>query len=126
MTTIDPTRRIATPTDALDVAARLLALTDPAPTYAIWREAAAVPLAAVLYAASPQGNGLGLNWVQALLSRADLAAATDVTEALSRDTMGYNYLSRAWLGAVTLAAPQADSIRLVMRQAVGGTTAAAA
>ncbi|MDO3013271.1 hypothetical protein P5V34_04625 [Mycobacteroides abscessus subsp. abscessus] len=126
MTTIDPTRRIVTPTAALDLAARLLSLTHPDLSHAIWCDIAVVPLAAALYAASPQGNSLGMTWVRALLDREDLAAATDVTDALSRDTVGANYLAEAWLRAFTMAPPQAESIRKVIREAIGGPVGAAA
>ena len=72
---MDPTAAIATPNDALDAAEDLLAA--PAvhdmgrhmpcrPHYAelLCDTAAAVPLAAMLYAASPAGNDAGIQWVQ--------------------------------------------------------------
>ncbi|MDT5366625.1 MAG: hypothetical protein QOC62_1056 [Mycobacterium sp.] len=71
---VDPTAAIHTPNDALDAAEELLqALTvhhtgrfadrqDRAEV--LWSTAAAVPLAAMLYAASPAGNHAGIRWVR--------------------------------------------------------------
>jgi hypothetical protein len=57
----DPTKTIATPATAMRVAEHLLDPTCGDDATAFWRMEAAAPLAAVLYASSPAGNGLGIS-----------------------------------------------------------------
>jgi hypothetical protein len=90
----DPTRSIATPEDALTVAETMLATagvgfggaTSGATVAAggLWESTASRPLACLLYAASPEGNGLGMKWVLQAVENLGTDTDDDSVAALTK------------------------------------------
>src|SRR5258708_40126627 len=71
MIALDPTKSLTSPADAMTVAGALLRLPavwlgsgiNQGCGAGIWEANSEAPLAAMLYAASPRGNGKGIGWV---------------------------------------------------------------
>lgn len=61
----DPTTLVNTPSDAITAGEKLLDAVSAGRDrhYEVWAAAAVVPLAAMLYAASPPRNSQGISWV---------------------------------------------------------------
>jgi hypothetical protein len=82
----DPTCRIGSSVDALDVAEALLEpLSHIHKTDEVWRSNALAPLAGVLYAASPCGNGEGIAWVSYATMTVDGAGWREAAEICRAD-----------------------------------------
>ncbi|MDQ1318782.1 MAG: hypothetical protein QG655_25 [Actinomycetota bacterium] len=104
----DPTATIRTAADAAFVAATLLretALGCPGSTMrdpvGIWRDYAEMPLASLLYAASPAGCGGGIDWA---------ARALDNTDRESADEPGWCQVEHLCSGHVVLVRGAARAI----------------
>lgn len=127
----DPTTTITDAGAALRVALALIAATgdDPGnPAHAYWRSSATAPLAALLFSASPQGNGAGITWARTILDHpgAESARAVDIVLATHADDVSAFYLESAWLRATGLRGALAASINAIMRAALNPAGAVAA
>lgn len=86
----DPTTTITTPLEALTVAETIMQMAtvgmgsgaDQVSDGGVWESQAAGPLAAFLYAASPSGNNMGMDWVLKAVDN------LEVTEALRGNQVG--------------------------------------
>ena len=130
----DPTRLIRTPDQAVTAANTMMQMSavgmgsgaDQVSDAGIWEANTEAPLSAMLYAASPMGNGLGMDWV--LLAVDNMAKADpNADPTLSREP-GWQaaaeivrhlpLFSNALLRTLDMDARQRDSIALTMRKAV--------
>jgi type IV secretion system protein VirD4 len=124
--TSDPTVGIGTPCDALIVAETLLQIAAVAVEHAHpvcdrggWESQAAGVLAAVLYAASPRGNGAGMAWVVAAVANTgvDDGANPGWLRAASL-CRAKPALAHALLRVWGMGARQRDSMVITMREAL--------
>lgn len=92
----DPLARVTTPAAAIELADILLVRTAVARTGSgIWCGVAVSPLAALITAASPAGQGSGIGWLRSAVSALHTAAADDThwdaaemaTSRLATDTL---------------------------------------
>lgn len=127
MLTYDPTMAILTPYEALTVAETIMQMStvglgsgaDQVSDGGIWESQAAGPLAAFLYAASPMGNGAGMDWV---------LMAVDNIDPEDIDSPGWNQaaamcrrfpvLSQGLIRILEMDARQRDSVAITMRKAI--------
>jgi hypothetical protein len=123
----DPTASIFTPHEALTVAETIMQMAtvgfgsgaDQVSDGGIWESQAAGPLAALLYAASPAGNGEGMGWV---------LRAVDNLDADRRSEPGWHQaayvchrfevLALGMLRILDMEPRQRDSVTITMRKAV--------
>ncbi|MDQ2638387.1 MAG: hypothetical protein M3Y83_16090 [Actinomycetota bacterium] len=80
----DPTNMIDSYERASAMAWALIRLA-PEPVPALWQELSARALAALLYAASPEDTGRGMNWVYQTLLNADERSLTSAATAAGAD-----------------------------------------
>ncbi len=116
----DPCSRVTSPAEAMGYAEALLT-TSARPGCEFWSTAAVVPLAGMLYSASPRGNNEGVGW----LAR---AAAATTEEGLADTAQGWRsaipyladqpLLDNALLRALELSPRQRDSLVMTMRDAL--------
>ena len=125
----DPTALITTPDQAVTVANTMMQMSavglgsgiDQVSDAGIWESNTEAPLAAMLYAASPRGNGKGIEWV--------LLAVDNLKEDKTNpDVPGWHAAARyvasqplfrnALLRTLAMDPRQRDSIALTMRKAV--------
>jgi hypothetical protein len=123
----DPTASIFTPHEALTVAETIMQMAtvgfgsgaDQVSDGGIWESQAAGPLAALLYAASPAGNGEGMGWV---------LRAVDNLDADRRSEPGWHQaayvchrfqvLALGMLRILDMEPRQRDSVAITMRKAI--------
>ena len=117
----DPTLGIGWPKDALDVADALLeSVPGQHISEQLWASLAAVPLAGLLYAASPCGNGEGIAWI----GHASANTACSMFEHRAGEAAdiclraGVPLLADGLLRAAGLMPRQRDSVREMIRLAV--------
>ena len=108
----DPTLQIGWPHDALEVAEALLESVPRQHGEEFWKSAAAGPLAGLLYAASPCGNGKGIVWAGLNIHG---PGWTEAAEICRRD--GVPLLADGMLRIAEMDPRQRDSIRYVIRRA---------
>jgi type IV secretory system conjugative DNA transfer VirD4/TraG family protein len=130
MMSFDPTKLITTPDQAVTAANTMMQMSavglgssvDQVSDAGIWESNSEGPLAAMLYAASPRGNGQGIEWVllavdNLRVERGQLSTTPGWQRAadIVRDKpLFYNALMRT----LDMDPRQRDSIALTMRKAV--------
>ena len=129
----DPTALIRTPDQAVTAANTMMQMSagglgsgaDQVSDAGIWEANTEAPLSAMLYAASPMGNGKGMDWVLLAvdnMAKADPAAPGLWTEPGWVTAAGIvrhlPLFSNALLRTLDMDARQRDSIALTMRKAV--------
>jgi type IV secretion system protein VirD4 len=125
----DPTSNIDTPYEALTVAETIMQMAtvgmgsgaDQVSDGGVWESQAAGPLAAFLYAASPSGNGMGMEWVLKAVDN------LEVTEAAARQPSWvqaaalcsrYEVLAIGMTRILGMEPRQRDSVAITMRKAI--------
>lgn len=125
----DPTTTIETPYEALTVAETIMQMAtvgmgsgaDQVSDGGVWESQAAGPLAAFLYAASPNGNGMGMEWVLKAVDN------LEVNEAASRQPSwvqaaalcsNYEVLAIGMTRILGMEPRQRDSVAITMRKAI--------
>lgn len=123
----DPTVSIYSPLEALTVAETIMQMStvglgsgaDQVSDGGIWESQAAGPLAAFLYAASPQGNSAGMPWVLEAVDNIDPEAIDTPgwaqAAALCRR---YPALSLGMMRILEMDPRQRDSVAITMRKAI--------
>lgn len=130
MLSFDPTALITTPDQAVTAANTMMAMSsvglgaDKVADSGIWESNSEAPLAGMLYAASPKGNRLGMDWVllavdnmtkpeegQAIPTEPGWVRAAEIVKD---KPLFYNALMRT----LDMDPKQRDSIALTMRKAV--------
>jgi hypothetical protein len=123
----DPTVSIDSPFEALTVAETIMQMStvglgsgaDQVSDGGIWESQAAGPLAAFLYAASPEGNGLGMPWVLQAVDNIDPeqfdSPGWTQASALCRH---YPVLALGMMRILEMDARQRDSVAITMRKAI--------
>jgi type IV secretion system protein VirD4 len=88
-----------------------------------WEVQAVQPLAALLFAASPVGNGQGMDWVRAALSNVDPedVRSPGWAHAALRCSVAAGGLGRSVVRTLTCDARQRDSIVAAVRAAIVDT-----
>jgi hypothetical protein len=125
----DPTALISTPDQAVTTANTMMQMSavglgsgiDQVSDAGIWESNTEAPLAAMLYAASPRGNGRGIEWV--LLAVDNLEEDKNAADApgwhsAARYVAGQPLFRNALLRTLAMDPRQRDSIALTMRKAV--------
>ena len=125
----DPTALISTPDQAVTTANTMMQMSavglgsgiDQVSDAGIWESNTEAPLAAMLYAASPRGNGKGIEWV--LLAVDNLEEDKHAPDApgwhsAARCVAGLPLFRNALLRTLAMDPRQRDSIALTMRKAV--------
>ena len=118
----DPTASIQAVPDALAVAESLLG-SAPLVCGAYWGAVTVRPLAALLYAAGPNGDGGGIGWVNLAVENVDTGATTPGWDRAaeicgSADDPAAVWLARAVRGAAAMSSRQRFSICYTMREAI--------
>jgi hypothetical protein len=126
----DPTATIFTPYEALTVAETIMQMAtvglgsgaDQVSDGGVWESQAAGPLAAFLYAASPMGNNLGMDWV---LKAVDNIKTTDKNAASKPGWLQaaaichrYEVLALGMTRILEMEPRQRDSVAITMRKAI--------
>lgn len=123
----DPTVTIGTPLEALTIAETIMQMAtvglgssvDQVSDGGIWESQAAGPLAAFLYAASPMGNGGGMDWVLRAVDNIDPTKSAEPgwaqAAALCRR---YEVLALGMLRILDMEPRQRDSVAITMRKAI--------
>lgn len=129
----DPTALITTPDQAVTTANTMMQMSavglgsgvDQVSDAGIWEANTEAPLAAMLYAASPRGNGKGIGWV---LLAVDNMKKPDPNDTSTTNAPGWYTAAgevsdlplfrNALLRTLAMDAKQRDSIALTMRKAV--------
>ncbi|MBY0286808.1 MAG: type IV secretory system conjugative DNA transfer family protein [Mycobacteriaceae bacterium] len=123
----DPTVTIESPLEALTIAETIMQMAtvglgsgaDEVSDGGIWESQAAGPLAAFLYAASPQGNGEGMDWVLRAVDNIDPENFTEPgwaqAAALCRR---YEVLALGMMRILQMDPRQRDSVAITMRKAI--------
>jgi Type IV secretory system Conjugative DNA transfer len=131
----DPTRSITTANEALTVAETMLATSgvgfggaSSGQTVAaggLWEATASRPLACLLYAASPEGNNLGMPWVLQAVENLGIDNSDDSPAALARPSsmMAYSLcphtdLTEPLLRVLSMDARMRDSVAITTSKAV--------
>lgn len=120
----DPIQVIDSPSAAFDVADQLLACAPRRDvSEQLWASVAVSPLAGVLFAASAQGNGGGLEWAHRALSNVDAGAGVpcwrQAADICGRAPGLGSRLGEALLRVMALDPRQRGSVRVVMSDALG-------
>ena len=85
----------------------------------IWESQAAGPLAAFLYAASPNGNGLGMSWVLTAVDNIDPEQFDSPGWAQAAGLCHkYEVLALGMMRILEMDARQRDSVAITMRKAI--------
>jgi len=123
----DPTVSIDSPSEALTVAETIMQMStvglgsgaDQVSDGGIWESQAAGPLAAFLYAASPQCNGLGMSWVLTAVDNIDPKDFQNPGWAQAA-ALCHNYetLALGMMRILDMDARQRDSVAITMRKAI--------
>jgi len=116
----DPTLGIGSPHDAVDLAEAMLeSVSRQHKTDEVWASFAAAPLAGLLYAASPCGNGKGIAWVNyaigdpdADVTRPSWGQAAEICRSQAR------MLADALTRIAAIDSRQRQSVGYVMREAI--------
>ncbi|MDP7707468.1 type IV secretory system conjugative DNA transfer family protein [Mycobacterium sp. TY815] len=126
----DPTATITTPLEALTIAETIMQMAtvglgagaDQVSDGGVWESQAAGPLAAFLYAASPQGNNEGMDWVLRAVDN------IDTTSPDARSKPGwlqaaaichrYEVLAIGMNRILEMEPRQRDSVAITMRKAI--------
>jgi type IV secretion system protein VirD4 len=123
----DPTTALTSPVDALALAETIMQMAtvglgsnaDQVSDGGVWESQAAGPLAAFLYAASPQGCGGGMEWVLEGVDNIDPEDTVNpgwvTAAALCRR---YHRLTTGMQRIMTFEARQRDSVAITMRKAI--------
>ncbi len=129
----DPTALISTPDQAVTAANTMMQMSavglgsgaDSVSDAGIWESNTEGPLAAMLYAASPRGNGAGISWVLLAVDNLDAdnrpgkQLSMDPSWLMAADIVAHKPLFRnALLRTLAMDPRQRDSIALTMRKAV--------
>ena len=123
----DPTVSIDSPAEALTVAETIMQMStvglgsgaDQVSDGGIWESQAAGPLAAFLYAASPQGNGQGMSWVLTAVDNIDPEKYTEPGWAQAAAwCREYEVLALGMMRILDMDARQRDSVAITMRKAI--------
>lgn len=118
----DPTASIQAVPDALAVAESLLG-SAPLVCGAYWGAVTVRPLAALLYAAGPNGDGGGIGWVNLAVENVDTGTTTPGWDRAAEicgcaDDPAAAGLARAVRGAAAMSSRQRFSICYTMREAI--------
>jgi len=135
MCSFDPTKLITTPDEAVTAANTMMQMSavglgsgiDQVTDGGIWESNAEGPLAAMLFAASPKGNNLGIEWV--LLAVDNMKVEKDASgnilpaqhpgwQRAAEIVKGKPLFQNALLRTLDMDPRQRDSIALTMRKAV--------
>ncbi|SLI20063.1 type IV secretory pathway, VirD4 component [Mycobacteroides abscessus subsp. abscessus] len=127
--TFDPTSAISTPGEALTVAETIMqmatvgfgSLADQVSDGGTWESQAAGPLAAILYAASPVGNGGGINWVLRAVDNIAVdgdAVAEPGWMMAAACVREFEVLALGMMRVLQMPDRQRDSVAITMRKAV--------
>ncbi|NTY62579.1 type IV secretory system conjugative DNA transfer family protein [Mycolicibacterium sphagni] len=127
--TYDPTTTIETPLEALTIAENIMQMAtvgmgsgaDQVSDGGVWESQASGPLAAFLYAASPNGNGMGMDWVLKAVDNMD-TTETGATQPgwLQAAALCHQYevLAIGMTKILNMEARQRDSVAITMRKAI--------
>jgi type IV secretion system protein VirD4 len=126
----DPTSNIFTPYEALTVAETIMQMAtvglgsgaDQVSDGGVWESQAAGPLAAFLFAASPAGNNLGMDWVLKAVDNIDTTSKNAISKpgwlqaaAICRR---YEVLALGMTRILDMEPRQRDSVAITMRKAI--------
>ena len=123
----DPTVSIDSPAEALTVAETIMQMStvglgsgaDQVSDGGVWESQAAGPLAAFLYAASPQCNGLGMPWVLKAVDNIDPEQFDSPGWAQAAALCHkYDVLALGMMRILDMDARQRDSVAITMRKAI--------
>lgn len=123
----DPTVTIDSPYEALTIGETIMQMAtvglgsgaDQVSDGGLWESQAAGPLAAFLYAASPQGNGKGMNWILTGVGNIDPERSGEPgwaqAAAICHD---YPTLAEGMVDIMGMDPRQRDSVAMTMRKAI--------
>lgn len=125
----DPTANVFTPYEALTVAETIMQMAtvglgsgaDQVSDGGVWESQAAGPLAAFLFAASPMGNNLGMDWVLKAVDNIDTSrGAANRPGWLQAAAICHRYevLAVGMTRILDMEPRQRDSVAITMRKAV--------
>jgi hypothetical protein len=130
MIAFDPTKSLTTPADAMTIAGALRGMSavglgsgiDQVCDAGFWEAVSEAPLAAMLYAASPRGNGKGIGWVLRAVDSLHDDNNTSLGQpgwySAARDLASQPVFRHALLRTLALDARQRDSMVMTMRDAL--------
>lgn len=126
----DPTANITSPNEAMTVAETIMQMAtvglgsgaDQVSDGGVWESQAAGPLAAFLYAASPEGNGQGMDWVLRAVDNIDTESEDAHRKPgwLQAQALCWNYevLAIGMARIMDMEPRQRDSVAITMRKAI--------